>query len=116
MEYPEKIQMVLAEAVEDTESCAAYMHEHMMHSIEVFKKKNLPYGNSAIRGVERYGAQSGVWRLYDKFNRVESLLYGTENTVSDESLEDSLIDLANYCHIISYAIKKLNQKEVNSND
>lgn len=36
-------------------------------------------------------------RLNDKLNRLETLMNGAEQHVSDESVEDTLLDLANYC-------------------
>ena len=94
------------QTLEDTEKCAMFMESRMREQIEIFKAKNPPYGNSAIRGIKRYGVQSGVWRLFDKFNRIESLLYGTENTVDDEKVEDTLIDMAVYAMMIAYTIKE----------
>jgi len=97
----------LDESIVDTTECAEFMRTRLEQSIALFVAKNPPYGNSAIKGVQRYGLESAVWRLADKFNRVESLIYGTENTVPEEKLEDTLFDLANYSMIMAYAIIKL---------
>lgn len=97
------------EAADVTSKCSRYMRKRLEKSIEIFKTKNPAYGNSAIRGMERYGVESGIWRLFDKFNRLESLICcGIENNVSDETIEDTLIDLANYSMIMAYFIHRSN--------
>lgn len=48
--------------------------------------------------MEKYGLISALTRISDKFNRLESLiLKGEHAEVSDESLDDTLKDLAAYC-------------------
>lgn len=44
-----------------------------------------------------FGIISALTRMSDKWNRIKSLAQGAKNDVSDESLEDTLMDLANYC-------------------
>ena len=50
------------------------------------------------RSVEKYGAISALTRISDKFNRLESLILANEKAeINDESLDDTLKDLAAYC-------------------
>jgi hypothetical protein len=35
--------------------------------------------------------------VYDKYSRLKTLLDGKEQLVMDESIDDTLMDLANYC-------------------
>lgn len=63
----------------------------------IYRKKNADYGNSFSRAVEKYGLVSALTRISDKFNRLESLILHQTQEVKDESVEDTLLDLANYC-------------------
>ena len=63
-----------------------------------YQRKNEAYGNSFGKSVKRYGIISALTRMSDKWNRLESLLIdGNKNNVSDESVDDTLLDLATYC-------------------
>lgn len=61
------------------------------------KKKNHDYGNSFGETYKDLGIISAVTRISDKFNRLKTLAKGENNLVNDESLEDTLLDMANYC-------------------
>lgn len=58
--------------------------------------KNQSYGNSFDRAVDDFGATAAILRLYDKINRMESLLNGAENNVKDESIKDTMLDILGY--------------------
>ena len=72
----------------------------------IYKKKNADYGNSFSRAVEKYGLVSALTRISDKFNRLESLILHKEQEVKDESVQDTLLDLANYCIMTVMEIRK----------
>ena len=59
--------------------------------------KNIAYGNSFGKSFKEFGIISAVVRLEDKWNRIKSLAKGAENKVEDESIKDTLLDMANYC-------------------
>lgn len=61
-----------------------------------YEKKNADYGDSFGKSVENYGFIAALTRMSDKFNRIENLILGAKNKVPDESLEDTLLDLACY--------------------
>lgn len=63
---------------------------------DLYEKKNKDYGNSYSKSIERYGAVAGLVRISDKFNRLENLMLNGECEIKDESIKDTLIDLANY--------------------
>lgn len=63
---------------------------------DLYKRKNEAYGDSFGRSVEKYGPISALTRISDKFNRLESLILGAGNHVPDESIFDTLLDLAAY--------------------
>lgn len=66
--------------------------------VTTYSRKNADYGNSFGKSVERYGLISALTRMSDKWNRLETLiLNGGGPLVNDESLVDTLMDLATYC-------------------
>ena len=66
-----------------------------MHELCVAKNKR--YGDSFSKTVQHYGLIAVLTRMSDKWNRIETLILGNADESTDESLVDSLIDLANYC-------------------
>lgn len=66
-----------------------------MHELCVAKNKR--YGDSFSKTVQHYGLISALTRMSDKWNRIETLILGRAGESADESLVDSLTDLANYC-------------------
>ena len=65
-----------------------------MHNLYV--KKNKDYGDSFHISFIEEGMAMPRIRLGDKFNRFKTLSRGNEANVKDESIRDTLIDLANY--------------------
>lgn len=61
-----------------------------------YERKNADYGDSFGVSVRKYGPIAGLTRISDKFNRLESLILKNEQRVTDESVTDTLLDLANY--------------------
>lgn len=61
---------------------------------DIYEAKNTDYGNSFAKQLEEYGLVSAAIRLEDKLNRFKHLI-GNEAKV-DESIQDTLMDLANY--------------------
>ena len=63
---------------------------------EIYKAKNQDYGNSFGKSVQAHGLIAAVVRLEDKMNRIASLVKSGNAEVKTESLQDTLIDMANY--------------------
>ena len=61
----------------------------------LYARKNHDYGDSFGKGFAEYGMTMPIIRLEDKLNRLKSLLKSAAQ-VKDESIEDTLMDLANY--------------------
>ena len=61
---------------------------------KLYEKKNHDYGDSFHITFEKWGMPMAAIRLGDKLQRFETLIRA-ENQV-DESVRDTLIDLANY--------------------
>jgi hypothetical protein len=71
-------------------------HREVIEEIhETFKIKNADYGNSFGEQYEEYGILSAVIRLDDKMRRLKQLMK-QEAQVKDESIRDTVLDLANY--------------------
>lgn len=62
---------------------------------KIYQAKNQDYGNSFEKSLYKFGLVASIIRLSDKMNRIESLSQ-TKARVKDESIEDTLLDLANY--------------------
>lgn len=61
-------------------------------ALELFKKKNIDYGDA----FATYGTIGVLMRIQDKLKRFISITKNGINLVNDESLRDTLIDLHNY--------------------
>lgn len=64
--------------------------------LTIFRKKNHDYGNSFEQSLFEEGLAAARIRMGDKWNRFKQLSKGEESLVKDESLRDTLIDMANY--------------------
>ena len=63
---------------------------------EILQEKNHAYGDSFTQSVDDYGLKVIGIRLSDKYNRVKHLVNSGELKENDESLEDTLLDMAGY--------------------
>lgn len=77
-----------------------------MHELCV--EKNKRYGDSFSKTVQYYGLISALTRMSDKWNRIETIILGRADESADESLVDSLTDLANYCIMTVCEIMQMN--------
>lgn len=73
--------------------------------LSLMAKKNADYGNAFNKGCDKLGYRYGLARMYDKANRLIHLIeddfqgYNNPN-VKDESMFDTIQDLANYCNML----------------
>lgn len=81
------------------------------HNLDVFVKKNHDYGDSFFKVWNKMGDDailSAYSRISDKYNRFEhyalSLRHEEGLMVGDESIIDTLVDMANYCLMTAVAI------------
>jgi hypothetical protein len=64
---------------------------------DIYIKKNNDYGDSFNKTCDKFGLMAPLIRMTDKLNRFEQLINPlTNQRLQDESIEDTLIDLANY--------------------
>ena len=66
---------------------------------KLYAEKNHDYGNSFGETYQKLGIISALTRISDKYNRLISLATKPEEErkVKDESIQDTLLDLSNYC-------------------
>ena len=62
---------------------------------ELYERKNADYGNSFSKTFEEFGMTSTVVRLSDKLERLKTLSK-QEAQVKDESIQDTVMDIAVY--------------------
>lgn len=78
---------------------------------DLYVRKNHDYGNTFGDGFKEYGLIMPVIRLEDKINRFKQLaLHPEKQQVKDESIVDTLRDLANY------ALMTITEMEINNHE
>lgn len=78
------------------QSYVDYFDDILKEMSEVHQRKNADYGNNFHKRYEKYGFLTALLRLTDKMERLENIYEKEEIQVKDESVEDTLLDLANY--------------------
>lgn len=66
------------------------------HISDMYRRKNADYGDAFGKSWEKYGITASLIRLGDKMNRIEQLTSTGKQQVNDESVRDTLLDLASY--------------------
>ena len=85
--------------------------EYTNHLADVLNQKNQAYGDSFTKSVDKYGLPVIGIRLSDKYNRIEHLITHHELKENDESLEDTLLDMAGYA-ILGLKYLKEHENEI----
>lgn len=91
-----------ARRVRDHEDICNYLHD-------LYIRKNRDYGSSVTDTFNKYGLVSFLVRIEDKLNRVRTLNEKGRAEVTDESLMDTLYDLANYAMLAIIELKEANK-------
>ena len=73
---------------------------------ELNTRKDRDYDRAFDKSLDEFGLVSAAIRLQDKLNRIKSFAKTGSLLVTDESAEDSLIDLANYALKTIIAIRR----------
>ena len=77
----------------------------------VYEQKNTDYGDSFAESVREFGIVAALTRISDKYNRFKRLALGNRNLVGDESIRDTLLDMANYCIMLSMILEEEQEAE-----
>lgn len=79
--------------------------------LDTYRKKNADYGNAFEKSMDEDGILVAKIRIGDKIRRINSLIKTNgEGQVKDERLEDTYLDLANYCVMTILWIRKQQSK------
>lgn len=85
------------------------IHKSMCEGLNpLYVRKNTDYGDSVGKSIDDSGYMAVIIRMDDKMRRIKSLLNTTsvdEVMVKEESVEDTLLDLANYALILATEVK-----------
>lgn len=80
---------------------------------ETFLKKNHDYGNSFHETWDEFGDKgiiTALTQISHKYHRLMNICLGTKPLV-DESIDDTLLDMANYCILTIMELKKARNNE-----
>ena len=77
-------------------------------------RKNMDYANSFEELFKKYGMTYSLIHLEEKMKRIENLV-GGENSVNNESIKDSLLDLAGYAILTLISLGDDDNKDVSCN-
>ena len=73
---------------------------------DLHARKNSDYGDAAYEGYKEFGITYYIIQLHNKLNRLKSLTKDASKPQVNESLEDTLIDLAVYSVMALEALKR----------
>lgn len=83
--------------VESVELTKTMRHMQVCKELNsLYEAKNHDYGDSFAKVRNELGNVAILVRLYDKVERLKTLLMGADAKIKDESIEDSFKDLINY--------------------
>lgn len=78
----------------------------------LYSRKNRDYGNSFDESLDEDGLLVAKIRMGDKLRRFNNLIKNDSFMISDESIEDTLIDLANYANMTVKWIRSQREEDV----
>lgn len=81
---------------ENTDTRAKRLELLMNQNLELYKKKNADYGNSFAEVYKELGFESGLAQILHKVNRIKGIYKNGKVEIENDSIIDSLVDLANY--------------------
>lgn len=83
--------------------------------LTTFERKNHDYGDSFTQTVDKFGLIASGVRMHDKLERFVTLAQKDVSMKVDESMRDTLLDLANYAIMtvmyIDDEIKEVSQQK-----
>lgn len=80
---------------------------------DTYERKNHDYGDSFGKSFEKYGITAAMVRMEDKWNRLENLSSKKVfPLISNESIKDTLLDLANYALMTYMELQLIDDADV----
>lgn len=97
----------------DNDSSVEKFRKMCEEMAQTYRNKNATYGDAYSDGFKRFGATQLVSRIYEKYCRVENLLcHKADNKVPDESVKDTLTDMAVQCLVLRMLIEDNDMEHV----
>ncbi len=90
------------------------IYQYLLNNLqETYEAKNNDYGNSVTDTYEKFGDASFLVRITNKYNELLTLYNPNipEQKVKDEMIDDTILDLANYCLLWLVERECKNQQE-----
>lgn len=79
--------------------------------MDLYLPKNAAYGDSFHKLYSELGIISAVTQISHKYNRLVNLAKDRNAKTNDESITDTLLDLANYCILTAMELEREQNKE-----
>lgn len=79
--------------------------------MDLYLPKNAAYGDSFHKLYSELGIISAVTQISHKYNRLVNLVKDRNAKTNDESITDTLLDLANYCILTVMELEREQNKE-----
>lgn len=73
---------------------------------ETLIKKDADYGSSFDKTLDEYGNTVGLIRIEDKLNRAKNILLNKKQTQVDESITDTILDIAGYSILFNIYLER----------
>ena len=83
----------------------------MQEGLKLFERKNHDYDNSFFDEQDNLDAYMNIKR---KFARIDAMFKKNEKLMVDETIEDTLLDLGNYC-FMTIAKMRMQKDETRDN-
>jgi anti-sigma28 factor (negative regulator of flagellin synthesis) len=82
--------------------------ESQKQGLEIIRAKNMDYSTNddPFKNFRMWGEIGFAVRMSDKVSRIQQLIQNGKAEVKDESLEDTLLDLANYSYLMLAYLKE----------
>ena len=111
METKFKTVTAIAVPIELVDDKVEMFSDIVTEMTELYAKKNHDYGNSFDEGCDKIGTGYPLGRLLDKMNRLIACMGKEDEMQVNESIEDTLKDLACYSVMtLSYLRRKRNKQ------
>jgi len=77
---------------------------------KVYEEKNKKYGDNFAKTYTEYGKPVLCIRLEDKLGRLKQMLLKNQEETADETITDTLLDLANYAIMARIELERRDEK------
>jgi len=93
-------------------SVAAHFNEICDDLKDLYARKNKDYGNAWQKHLYKYGLRPFTMRVSEKIDRIDSIIDNGGAQVKDESILDTMLDIAAYAIMTAAEIKADSDKKI----